>query len=172
MESSTSPHFLAGKQIIVAGAGIGGVTFASPCNNCSTRKSNHRRRSPSTSVNRQLTRSAAKATSLSIRGDALSGGMQTLQKLGLLDEMLAESNPGTHFTLFNNDFSPLMQIRTPPVEGLPQSTMRIARAKLREILLKNVPASVAIHWDRGDRRTRARRWTRLRRPRRWHSATM
>ncbi len=47
--------------------------------------------------------------------------MQTLQKIGILDQMINESNPGTHFTLFNNDFSPLMEMRSPPVQDLPQS---------------------------------------------------
>jgi hypothetical protein len=67
--------------------------------------------------------------SLSIRGDLLSGGMHILQKLDIFDEMINESNLGTHFSLFNNHFCPIMELRSPSVDGLPQSSMRIASSK-------------------------------------------
>jgi 2-polyprenyl-6-methoxyphenol hydroxylase-like FAD-dependent oxidoreductase len=73
--------------------------------------------------------------------------MQTLNRLGILDEMISESNVGTHFTFFNTDFTPLIEFRIPPTESLPQSNMCIARSKLREILIKNVSLSIPIHWN-------------------------
>ena len=147
MNSTDEQHFLAGKHIIVAGGGIGGLTF---CIALQQLVDENIQPLPSITVYERDTSVDAigrEGYSLSIRSDALSGGMQTLQKLGMLDEMIAESNPGTHFTLFNHDFSPLMEVRTPPVEGLPQANMRIARSKLREILIKNVPSSVIINWN-------------------------
>ncbi|UJR32420.1 hypothetical protein I4U23_019882 [Adineta vaga] len=147
MNSINEQHFLAGKRIIIAGAGIGALSFSIAFHQLLDGKIQP---PPLVTIYERDTSTDAigrEGYSLSIRGDALSGGMQTLQKLGFLDELLAQSNPGTHFTFFNNDFSPLLQIRTPPVEGLSQTTMRIARSKLREILLKNVPSSVVINWD-------------------------
>jgi hypothetical protein len=77
----------------------------------------------------------------SIRGDSRSRRMQTLEKFGVLNEMINESNSGRYVTLFNNDFSPIIQMCSPPVESLSPSSIRIARSKLREILLKNLPSS-------------------------------
>jgi 2-polyprenyl-6-methoxyphenol hydroxylase-like FAD-dependent oxidoreductase len=149
MNSTDEQHFLSGKKIIVAGAGIGGLTFCIALQQLIDEKIE-----PPASITVYERDASADAIgregySLSIRGDPLSGGMQTFQKLGILDEMIAESNPGTYFTLFNNDFSPLMEVKTPPVEGLSQPSMRIARSKLREILIKNVPSSVLINWNCG-----------------------
>jgi len=67
--------------------------------------------------------------SLSIRQNAYSGAMKTLKNLGILDELLSESIPGRHLTIFNSDFSPLVEIQWPSVEGLPQSDIRIPRIK-------------------------------------------
>lgn len=39
-----------------------------------------------------------------------------------------------------------MEIRSPPVEDLSRSSIRISRLKLREILLRNVSSSIPIHW--------------------------
>ncbi|CAF2782956.1 unnamed protein product [Rotaria sp. Silwood2] len=143
-------HFLTGKRVIIAGGGIGGLTFCIALQHFLENSTKKIEPPPTIIVYERDTSANAigrEGYSLSIRGDALSGGMQILQKLGILDEMITESNPGTHFTLFNTDFSPLMQILSPPVEGLSQSSMRIARSKLREILIKNVPSSVIINWD-------------------------
>ena len=150
MSSNDEIHYLSGKTIVVIGAGIGGLTFSIAFEQI-LRQINGKidpppqlivyERDPSIDV------IGREGYSLSIRGDQLSGGMQIFQKLSILDQMIEESNPGSHFTLFNNDFTPLMEIRSPPVEGLPQSSIRIARLKLRQILLKNIPSSIPIHWN-------------------------
>ncbi|CAF0965297.1 unnamed protein product [Adineta ricciae] len=146
MNSASEQHFLAGKHIIVAGGGIGALSFCIAFHRLLDDKI---QLPPSITIYERDTAIDAvgrEGYSLSIRGDAFSGGMQTLQKLGILDEMIAVSNPGDYFTLFDKDFSPLVQFRTPPVEGLPQSSMRIARSKLREVLIKNLPPSVIMNW--------------------------
>ncbi|CAF4681848.1 unnamed protein product [Rotaria sp. Silwood2] len=133
MNTTDQQHFLAGKRIIIAGGGIGGLTFCIALQHFLDNATKKIEPPPTITVYERDTSVDAvgrEGYSLSIRGDAISGGMQTLQKLGILDEMITESNPGTHFTLFNTDFSPLMQIRSPPVEGLSQSSFRIARSKL------------------------------------------
>ena len=150
MYSNDEKHYLSGKRIIVSGAGIGGLTFCIAFEQFLRQKSENLDPPPTLVVYERdpsFDAIGREGYSLSIRGDKLSGGMQIFQKLGILDQMIDESNPGSHFTLFNNDFTPLMEIRSPPVEDLPQSSMRIARIKLREILLKNVSSSIPIHWN-------------------------
>jgi 2-polyprenyl-6-methoxyphenol hydroxylase-like FAD-dependent oxidoreductase len=150
MNSTDEKHFLSGKNIIVAGAGIGGVTFCIALQQFLDKTTEKIEPPPSITIYERDTSIDAigrEGYSLSIRSDGFSGGMQTLQKIGVLDEMINESNLGTHFTLFNNDFSPLIEMRSPPVQGLPQSNMRIARSKLREILIKNIPSSININWN-------------------------
>ncbi|CAF4747522.1 unnamed protein product [Rotaria sp. Silwood2] len=148
MDTIQEKHFLSGKHIIVAGAGIGGLIF---CIALQRFLENHNREiNPPPNIvvyerEESMDVIGRQGYSLSIRSDPLSGGMQILQKLDLLDEILAESNPGTHFTIFNNDFTPLIEFRSPSVEGLPQLTLCIARSKLREILNKNVPPSIIVH---------------------------
>jgi 2-polyprenyl-6-methoxyphenol hydroxylase-like FAD-dependent oxidoreductase len=152
MSSTTQHHFLADKHIIVSGAGIGGTVFCIALQQFLDKHGQNIQPRPRIDVYERETSAdviGREGYSLSIRGDALARGLQTLQKLGMLDEMIAESNPGTHFTLFNADFTPLMETQTSPIEGLPQTSMRIARAKLRQILINHMPPSVTIHWNCG-----------------------
>ena len=150
MTSSEEKHYLSGKKIIVSGGGIGGITFCIAFQQLLEKSNVVIDPPPSIIVYERDTSIDAigrEGYSLSLRSDPFSGGIQILHKLGLLDEIMEESNPGKHFTLFNYDFSPLVQIRPPPVEDIPVSSLRIARSKLREILVKNVPSSVRIHWN-------------------------
>ncbi|CAF0760043.1 unnamed protein product [Adineta steineri] len=152
MSSTTQQHFLVGKRIIVAGAGIGGTVFCIALQQFLEKHGQHIQPSPLIDVYERETSMnvvGREGYSISIRSDGISEGMQTLQKLGLLDEMIAESNPGMNYTLFNADFIPLMEPKVPPIEGLPQTTMRIARTKLREILIKHMPSFAKIHWNCG-----------------------
>lgn len=154
MSSTTEHHFLAGKHIIICGGGIGGTVFCIALQQFLDKHGQNIQPPPRIDLYERETSADAigrEGYSLSIRGDGMSAGLQTLQKLGMLDEMIAESNPGTHFTLFNADFTPLVETKTlaSPIEGLPQTSMRIARAKLRQILLKHMPSSVTMHWNCG-----------------------
>jgi 2-polyprenyl-6-methoxyphenol hydroxylase-like FAD-dependent oxidoreductase len=145
-----SNHYLSGKRIIVSGGGIGGLTFCIALKQFLDKTSEIIDPPPSIVVYERDTSADAigrEGYSLSIRSDPLSGGMQILEKLGILNEMIDQSNPGTYFTLFNNDFSPLIEMRAPPVEGLSRSGIRIARSKLRQILIKNVHPSIIINWN-------------------------
>ena len=149
MGSIDEKYYLSGKQIIVSGAGIGGLTFCIAFEQFLRQTSEKLNPPPKLIVyerDESFDVSGREGNSLSIRGDQFSGGLQICQKLNIFDQLIDESNPGSHFTLFNNDFTPLMQTRSPPVEGLPQSNIRIARLKLREIPLKNVSSSIDIHW--------------------------
>ncbi|CAF3372829.1 unnamed protein product [Rotaria socialis] len=152
MKTIHEQHFLSGKYIIVAGGGIGGLTFCVALQRFLENNNQEINPPPHIVVyERELSLDdiGREGYSLSIRSDPLSGGMQILQKLDLLDQILGESNPGTYFTVFNNDFTPLIEFQSPPVEGLSQSTASIARSKLREILHKNISPSIAVHWNHG-----------------------
>ena len=150
MSSVEKKHFLAGTRIVVAGAGIGGLTFCIALQQFLETANEEIESRPSIVVYERDTSAHAmgrEGYSLSIRGDPFSGGMQVLQKLGMLDDILASSNPGGYFTLFDTDFTRLMEVQSPAVEGLAQSNIRIARSKLREIMIEHVPVSVLIHWN-------------------------
>lgn len=151
MSSNEDKHYLSGKRIIVSGAGISGITFCLALKEFLGESSERIDPLPSIVVYERETSADAigrEGYSLSIRSDPFSGGMQILQKLSVLNQMLEYSNPGTHFSMFDNQFIPLIEMRAPPVEGLPQSFLRIARSKLRQILIKNVHPSIVIHWNR------------------------
>lgn len=152
MDTVHEKHFLSGKNIIIAGAGIGGMTLCIALQKFLEKYDREINPLPSIAIyerEESMDTIGRQGYSLAIRSDPLSGGLQILQKLNLLDEILAESSPGTHFTMFNNDFTPLVEFRSPLVEGLPKSTIRITRSKLREILNKNLPSSIPIHWKCG-----------------------
>jgi 2-polyprenyl-6-methoxyphenol hydroxylase-like FAD-dependent oxidoreductase len=120
MSSNDEKHYLSGKRIIVSGGGIGGLTFCIAFEQFLRQTSENLDPPPKLIVYERdpsFYATGREGYSLSIRGDKLSGGMQIFQKLGILDQMI------------NNDFTPLMEIRSPPMEDLPQSNIRIARLK-------------------------------------------
>jgi 2-polyprenyl-6-methoxyphenol hydroxylase-like FAD-dependent oxidoreductase len=143
----SSKHYLSGKRIIVSGGGIGGITFC-----IALKQFLDKGIDPPASIvvyerDTSIDAIGREGYSLSIRSDPLSGGMQILEKIGIINEIIEQSNPGTHFSLFNNDFTPIIEMRAPPVQGLPRSGIRIARSKLRQILIQNVDPSIVIHWN-------------------------
>ena len=89
--------------------------------------------------------------SISIRSDARSGGIQALQKLGLLDRALDASitglgGGGGGFTVWDTTWNELLKIRPRVSAGLPVGGMRIARRALRGVLVEAVEARDAIRW--------------------------
>jgi len=154
--SKDTSCFIAGKKIIVAGAGIGGLAFA-------------------TALHKQLAsldpllprpsiiiyeKDAWDATgregySMSIRSDGVSKGMQTLRKLGILDSTLAASitgiqGGGGNFCLWDRNWNEIMRAIVQVKDGLPQPHMRVARNVLKSQLLAAVPKEgVEIHWGTG-----------------------
>jgi 2-polyprenyl-6-methoxyphenol hydroxylase-like FAD-dependent oxidoreductase len=154
MEPSTkSPtHFISEKRIIIAGAGIAGLAFARALDRYwasgspRPRITIYERDTQEVSVERE-------GYSLSIRSDGASGGMQALQKLGLLDSMLEMSITGLQgqkgtFMLWDAHWKPILKVKAPPQppDGLPAPHMRIARNVLRRLLVKGLPSYVEVHW--------------------------
>jgi 2-polyprenyl-6-methoxyphenol hydroxylase-like FAD-dependent oxidoreductase len=152
--SSESPScFAAGKKIIVAGGGIGGLAFV-----VALRK--HWQSKPPSITPPTITLYERdpkdfgverEGYSISIRSDGNSAGMQALQKLGMLDKLLSQSitgiqeNPGT-FCLWDKEWKEILRVRVSPPANLPAVGMRIKRNVLRKTLIEAVNASDDIHW--------------------------
>jgi len=142
--ATDSLHFLSGKRIVVAGAGVAGLAFAIGL----------RKQWPSTSppptlaIYERDTQDNAigrEGYSLSLRSDH-PGGLQALQKLGILDEILAacvvtiDRTHGAGFCLWDRDFKELIKIASVEPPGLPVGGARIARNKLRTVLVDGAGA--------------------------------
>ena len=148
-------HPLSGKHIIVAGAGIAGLSFARalsriwPVEVEPPRVTLYEKREKAVSPERE-------GYSMSIRSDPLSGGMQALQKLGLLNETLGASITGQHggrgsMFLWDVNWKPILKFNQPakPPDGLPANAMRIARYVLRQRLIDGLPSECTAHWGVG-----------------------
>ncbi|RDL37663.1 Uncharacterized protein BP5553_05096 [Venustampulla echinocandica] len=153
--NTTTAPFIAGKKIIVAGGGIGGLAFATALSKqwASVDPSItpptiiiYERDAENAGIERE-------GYSMSIRSDGVSAGMQTLRKLGILDSCLATSitgiqeNPGS-FVLWDQNWNEIMRAKVDKKawSGLPVPHMRIARNELRGQLLQAVPESTTVRW--------------------------
>ncbi len=120
-------HPLAGQHIIVAGAGIAGLAFIRGL----TRFWPQDVERPLITVfdrdPRQLPNERGNY-SLGLRSDKSSGGLQALQKLGIIDEIYNARVPGSTETALIRDANwnklmPFVKGSAPP-NGLPTSAMR------------------------------------------------
>lgn len=151
--SASSSSFPAGKKIIVAGAGIAGLSFVvalrkqwlsqTPSLNPPT-IAIYERDPKDFGVERE-------GYSISIRSDENSAGIQALSKLNLLETALAQSITGVQedsgsFGLWDKDWSDILRVKLKPPASLPVPGMRIARNVLRRILIESIPTSDEIHW--------------------------
>lgn len=147
-----SKHHLSDKNIVIAGAGIAGLSFA-----IAITKQWH---STTTAEPPKITiyeRDSAEDTigregySLSLRSDP-PGGIQALQKLGIIGQMIEASikdvvkkNGG--FVIWGKDWSEIIKVRAVVPRGLPVGSLRIARKNLRKIMIDAAEeAGCQIHW--------------------------
>ena len=153
-------HFLAGKKIIVAGAGIAGLAFARALRQ-NWNEAAHGP-PPTVTVYERDERTLPPERfgySLSLRSDGRPGGMQTLRNLGLLDAVLAAGvadgtmpplDSGRHgiFHIWGPDWQPWLRVCSKPPDGLPLVNARVRRATLRQVLIDGVEAvgGVDIRW--------------------------
>lgn len=154
MASPPPPHFLSNKTLLIAGAGLSGLSFA-----LALRKHLQTLPHPPTLLiyerePRDLP-PGREGYSISIRSDARSGGIQALQKLGLLDRALdasitglgdGDGGGGGGFAVWDTAWNELLKIRPRVPAGLPVGVMRIARRALRGVLIEAVEARDAIRW--------------------------
>lgn len=156
--SDSATHFLNDKRIIISGAGISGLTFAYSLHKLWPSASSSSpppltlyERDPCTvPPNRE-------GYSLSLRSDRPTAGIQTLQKMGLLDRMIEVSITGLGgkdeegkggFCIWDKDFGLVMKVKSKTPENCPIAGMRIARASLRRTLVEAVETlpGVTIKW--------------------------
>ncbi|RYP32378.1 hypothetical protein DL767_005243 [Monosporascus sp. MG133] len=142
-------HFLAGKRVIVAGAGMAGLAFVTGLR----RQWNpalqppeiviYERDTQETNINRQ-------GFSLSLAGYDETGGLYALKQLGLLDKVLPHVLLGLDgtgsFKIWGRDFGEQLSVRYKPAPGLPSAGIRIARKNLRKVLVDAVEATDNITW--------------------------
>ncbi|KAF2185726.1 FAD/NAD(P)-binding domain-containing protein [Zopfia rhizophila CBS 207.26] len=159
---SSQTHFLSTQRILISGAGISGLAFAISLHKLWP--------SISASPPPHLTLyerdpcavpSGREGYSLSLRSDRPSAGIQTLQKMGMLDKLLAvcvgalgeenrEGKTGEEggFVVWDRDWKEVLKVRSKTPEGCPVAGMRITRANLRRTLVEAVEElpGVEIQW--------------------------
>ncbi|KAL2220281.1 hypothetical protein M432DRAFT_311876 [Thermoascus aurantiacus ATCC 26904] len=164
MSSNTSdaaPPVVAGKKIIVVGAGIAGLSFALALRKQWPTSTKHE--PPSVTIYERDTKETSigrEGYSLSIRSDGLSGGMQALHRLNLLERMLRASISvagNGSFNLWNTAWQSILSVRISRGDSglssdkeLPADGMRIARDVLRRIMVDAVyeQKDTTMHWER------------------------
>ncbi|KAH8890034.1 FAD/NAD(P)-binding domain-containing protein [Thozetella sp. PMI_491] len=121
-------HFLSGKKIVVAGAGMAGLAFALSLEKLWPSNLDP----PQITVYERDTKAAAvgrEGYSLSLAGFDETGGLAVLRDLGLIDKILQAAILGM------GDTGSFKIVRYKPAPGLPTSGIRIARKSLRNILI-------------------------------------
>lgn len=149
-DTITHPQpFAAGKKIIIAGAGLSGLSFAISLHQQHTTLYPTLAPPSITILERdpQNFGEQRKGYSITIRADHPSRGLQTLKNLGLLDKVLKESVTDGHgkfatFCYWDENWKLLKRFEHEVPEGLPVSATRIARDMLRKILLDAFPGEI------------------------------
>jgi 2-polyprenyl-6-methoxyphenol hydroxylase-like FAD-dependent oxidoreductase len=150
VDSTGQNHFAAGKIIVVAGAGIAGLSFALafrqnwPSSEIPPTIILYERDAKDSGVERE-------GYSISIRSDGISGGMQALQKLGILEDMVRVSITGIQgdrgrFCLWDTNWTEILKVKQHTPAGLPVASMRIVRYLLRRALIEALSPHDAIRW--------------------------
>ncbi|CAK1359957.1 unnamed protein product [Cercospora beticola] len=143
-------HPLSGKTIIVSGAGTAGLSFAKGIlefwpSNLPPPKVKLYERDP-----RDLPASRGNY-SIGLRSDKLSGGLQALKKLNLLDQVLAACVPNSdkNGSIRDHNWEDMIHLRNPdtPPDGLPVANVRITRNSVRETMIRALPEAVEKNFD-------------------------
>ncbi|RBQ81393.1 hypothetical protein FVER14953_11703 [Fusarium verticillioides] len=143
------PHFLEEKSIIVAGAGMAGLSFA-----ISLRKRWNLKVSPPkiTVYDRDSRRPdlQRQSYSLAINGMEQDGGVQILENLGLLQRVIEKATPGTGsipFKMWDRNWKELIAVPAKPYGDLPVARLRILRVRLRETMIEEAEnLGISIQW--------------------------
>lgn len=150
MINENAHHSLEGKTVIVAGGGIAGSAFAASLE----RTWDPSLRRPTIHIferDAQRVSRHREGNSLSLAGYDATGGLVALEKMGLLDQAMGSAISGANgsgsFIIWDADWNEKIAMKRPPAEGMPASSIRIARKELRRILHKSLQKPQdTIHW--------------------------
>lgn len=152
-ESEKGSHRLAGKHIIVAGAGIAGLAFARGLNQSWTSEYGPKPRITVYERDPRALPAERGNYSLGLRSDSASLGMQALQKLGLFDDVFGARTQGSELPPLIRDANwnliSKMKVPSTPPDNLPSTHMRITRNTLRECLIRGVEHDTEMIWEVG-----------------------
>ena len=148
----TTPHFLSGKTIIISGAGIAGLSLAVALHKQWQSLPPDTNPPPTLKIFERDTLDAVDPRggySLSLRSDSPSYGIQTLQKMGILDDMIDAAVPLPNdgkgsAGIWVGDMRRVLKMSAKVPEGLPVGGLRIVRGKIRRVLVDAIEDK--IHW--------------------------
>lgn len=158
MAHADIPHFLSSKTIVIAGAGVAGLSLAIalaqqfPLEDVQTQRPRiviYERDSQEDRI------AGRQGYSLSLRTDSDPGGIQVLDRLGLYERIRnvsvnahdSEADRGC-FNVWDQNFKPILSIHGRPVGPKGLLGMRIGRGALqRELADAAVETGAEIHWS-------------------------
>jgi 2-polyprenyl-6-methoxyphenol hydroxylase-like FAD-dependent oxidoreductase len=145
-------HELAGKRIIVSGAGLAGLAFVRALEQNWPELAPK----PEVIVYERSSKALDKGREGYTMGIKPESGLQALKELGLLDVAVRSSTTGVDKsqqlpTFWTKNWQPILQLPTqpPPKGGLPPNGIRLVRHVLRQLLLDALPATTKVHWGNG-----------------------
>ncbi|KAL4866977.1 hypothetical protein BDV12DRAFT_198706 [Aspergillus spectabilis] len=142
--TTKAARFLAGKRIIVVGAGIAGLSFIAALHQLWDPSIER----PEITILEETSRAAAlqhDSYILNINGGSPDEGLVALQQLGLLSEIRRHSHLNSGIIrVWSGDWKQLATIDPQPYGTLPAATMRISRRDLKRILLKRAEKGDAV----------------------------
>ncbi|KAK5059860.1 hypothetical protein LTR84_009743 [Exophiala bonariae] len=158
MENTNKAHFLSSKTVVIAGAGVAGLSLAIalaqqfPLEDVQTQRPRilvYERDSEADRI------AGRQGYSLSLRTDSDPGGIQVLERLGLYKRIRSvsvnahdsEADRGC-FNIWDQDFNPVLRIHGRPVGPKGLLGMRVGRGALQcELAAAAVEAGAEIHWS-------------------------
>ncbi|KAI0448965.1 putative monooxygenase [Xylaria acuta] len=146
-------HYLSGKKIVVAGAGVAGLAFAIALRKLWPPSIEppvvviYDRDDKESSVGRE-------GYSLSLHGTDRDSGLYALRQLGLLDDIIDlaifrvqdQGRETGYFTMWTHEFKPMISVRARATADIPAASIRVARKDLRRVLADAASASAEIRW--------------------------
>jgi 2-polyprenyl-6-methoxyphenol hydroxylase-like FAD-dependent oxidoreductase len=146
-------HELAGKRIIVTGAGLAGMAFARAMDR--SWPSDHPK--PEIVIYERSSKALKPGHEGYTMGIKAVSGLRALDRIGLLDDALANSTVGRNGiprvpTIWKNDWKSMLQLNEPSPKTqarIPATGIRLVRHVLRQILMTALPSDTKVHWEKG-----------------------
>lgn len=152
---SDQKHPLAGKRIIVAGAGIAGLAFARALERGWPKE--HPK--PELVIYERSSKDSDREREGYTLGIKPESGLHALEQLGLLDAALCLSTVGCNDvpplpTIWSKDWRPMLDLSTRAKSdngdhGARSTGIRLIRYELRNLLMEGLPSHTKVYWGKG-----------------------